>query len=335
MAKQSPSWRSELANLVVDPGDLGLPARATRGIEAVSRTFPLRIPTHLLAALDPEGPRGPIGRQLIPDNRELAEGGAADPLGEEAFEVEPGVIQRFEDRLLALVSSTCPVHCRHCNRKRFWKEPPAVAGPEEIARALRRRRNIREVILSGGEPLLLSDRWLRRLLSAARSSKQVELVRIHTRIPWSLPSRVTDGLVRTLKRHRPLWLSLHFNHARELTAPTCVALSKLREAGLPMLNQAVLLRGINDSVNAQLELGRALVANGVKPHYLFQLDRARGTLHFQVPMPRAAELIGSLQGRYSGLLIPHLLIDLPGRRGKVPVTRSSMNVLAPTSKNDQ
>ncbi len=311
------TWRDQLFRSVTDPARLGI---KTRGLQTVSRVYPLRITPHLLALLDPHDPRCPVRRQVVPDLREIGPGGEPDPLGEEAFQVEKGVLCRFGDRLLALVSSRCPVHCRHCNRKRYWSAPGPVAGPSEIARAVCNHRGAREVILSGGEPLLLSDRALDQRLQAARSRSRIDLVRVHSRIPVTLPSRITPGLVRLLKKHRPLWFVTHFNHEKELCAPAKNSLARLRDAGIPLLNQAVLLRGVNDSVAAQAALGRALAACGVKPHYLFQLDRAAGTLHFQVPMRRALDLITRLRARHSGLLVPHLLVDLPGRDGKVEIT---------------
>jgi len=311
------TWRAELSRSVTDPARLGIPQRLTDA-------YPLRITLHLLKLMDLDNPRCPIRRQMVPHPRELDPGGQSDPLGEEAFQVEKGVLCRFGDRLLALVSAGCPAHCRHCNRKRYWARPGPVAGPGQIARAVSKNRDVREVILSGGEPLLLSDRALDELLQAARSRSRVDLVRIHSRIPVTLPSRITPGLVRTLKKHRPLWFVTHFNHEKELCAPSARSLALLRNAGIPLLNQAVLLRGVNDSVTAQAALGRALLKAGVKPHYLFQLDRAAGTLHFQVPMRRALDIIARLRARHSGLIVPHLLADLPGKAGKVPITPSAV-----------
>lgn len=311
------TWRDELSRSVTDPQRLGI-------ANLVTGTYPLRITPHLLKLMDLKNPRCPVRRQVVPHPRELDSGGQADPLGEEAFQVEPGVLCRFGDRLLALVSARCPVHCRHCNRKRYWAAPGPVAGAKEIARAVSKNRSVREVILSGGEPLLLSDRALDDRLRAARSRSRVDLVRIHSRVPVTLPARITPGLVRTLKKHRPLWFVTHFNHAKELCALAKRSLARLRDAGIPLLNQAVLLRGVNDSVAAQAGLGRALSAAGVKPHYLFQLDRAAGTLHFQVSMRRALELIARLRAKHSGLIVPHLLADLPGKAGKVPITPSAV-----------
>lgn len=308
---------SKLTRSVTDPSRLGI---SSGRLMEVVRTYPLRVTPHLLSIMDLKNPRCPVRRQMIPDPRELAPGGHRDPLDEESFLVETGVVCRFGERLLALVSASCPIHCRHCNRKRYWSAPGPVAGPGEIARAVSKNPDVREVILSGGEPLLLSDRALDDRLQAARSRARVDLLRIHSRIPLALPARITPGLLRVLKRHRPLWFVTQFNHEKELSAESRRSLGRLRDAGIPLLNQAVLLRGVNDSLAAQAALGRALAAAGVKPHYLFQLDRAAGTLHFQVPMRRALDIITRLRARHSGLIVPHLLVDLPGKAGKVPIT---------------
>jgi lysine 2,3-aminomutase len=319
MKRKQHSWQADLSSSINHPEQIDLGTRKIKQIEKVVKTFPLRIPRHILQRIDFTNPRCPIGKQAIPDIKELDSEGTVDPLLEEAFRIEPGIIQRFDDRLLALVSATCPLLCRHCNRKRYWKRPPELATAKDISRALARRKKVKEVILSGGDPLMLSNRVLNDLLNAARSAPQVELVRIHSRIPFSLPSRIEPSLIKILKRHRPLWFLTQFNHIKELSSQSRQALTKIIEAGIPVLNQAVLLRGINDSVKAQLDLCRALVATGVKPHYLFQLDRACGTLHFQVSDKRALEIIDRLQRNYSGLLIPRLMIDLPGKEGKLPL----------------
>ena len=311
------TWHDQLSRSLIDPSRLGIPHKVTDA-------YPLRITPHLLRLMDLQNPRCPIRRQMVPDPRELRSGGRRDPLDEESFQVEPGVLCRFGDRLLALVSTGCPAHCRHCNRKRYWKAPGPVAGCREIARAVSKNPGVHEVILSGGEPLLLSDRALDERLQAARSRSRIDLVRVHSRVPVTLPARITPGLVRVLKKHRPLWFVTHFNHAKELCTQSKRALARLRDAGIPLLNQAVLLRGVNDSVTAQAGLGRALAGAGVKPHYLFQLDRAAGTLHFQVPMQSALNIITRLRARHSGLIVPHLMVDLPGKAGKVPVTPSAV-----------
>jgi len=323
MSVKSATWQKELAASLDDPAQLDLSAATLRRLRRVNKVFPIRISPHVLSLIDLKNPRCPIRRQVIPSVRELDQNGSPDPLEEEPCRVGPGLVQRFNDRLLALVSASCPVNCRHCNRKRNWNKAVDLAGPEDIAGWLSGRRKVREVILSGGEPLLHSDRQLDRLLEASRSAEQIEIVRIHSRAPFSLPSRITSGLLRVLKRYQPLWMITQFNHSRELSSQAGQALKRLRGAGIPVLNQAVLLRGVNDSVKAQVQLGRALVSNGVKPHYLFQLDRASGTLHFQVPVKRAMQLIGRLQSNYSGLLVPRLVVDLPRHEGKVPISPSA------------
>lgn len=312
------------------PGQLPLPERTRRRAVATAQTYPMRVPPVLVRLADWRNPRCPIRRQLLPDPRELNPGGELDPLDELAHQVAPAVLRRFPDRLLALVAATCPVLCRHCNRKRTWAESFSPAGPEQIATALSAAgRRIKEVILSGGEPLLNSDRSLGRLLAAARSRPGVELVRIHTRAPVALPERITHRLVRMLARHDPVWVVTHFNTARELGEQARAALARMRAAGVPLLNQAVLLRGVNDSVSAQVALGRALVAAGVRPYYLFQLDRAAGTLHFQVPLERGLDIVARLRAGHSGLLVPHYMGDLPGRGGKVPLTPGAVIRLTP------
>lgn len=306
---------------LTEPGQLPLSNRARRRAERAAEVYPMRVPPTLARLADWSNPRCPIRRQLLPDPRELEAGGELDPLDEGRHEIAPAVLRRFPDRLLALVSSTCPVLCRHCNRKRIWSKPVAPAGPDGVGAALAKAgRRIKEVILSGGEPLLQSDAAIGRLLEAARSRPGVELVRIHTRAPVALPERISAGLVRVLRRHEPLWVVTHFNAAAELGPEARAALARLRGAGIPVLNQAVLLKGVNDSTRAQAALGRALVAQGVRPYYLFQLDRAAGTLHFQVPLKRGLAIVGGLRAKHSGLLVPHYMGDLPGRGGKVPLT---------------
>ncbi len=325
MKRRHTKWRQDLASTIIQPDQLDLPESKAAKIEAVSQDFPMRIPPAFLSRMDLENPRCPVALQVIPDARELDLHGDEDPLEEENHWVVPGIVQRFPDRLLALVSSSCPIHCRHCNRKRYWKgRQQPVAGPDELLLALKKRPKTREIIFSGGDPLMLADNQLARLLGIVRDTPNIDITRIHTRVPCSLPSRITTGLVGLLKRHQPLWMSVQFNHASELGIAQKQALIKLRNAGIPVLNQAVLLRGINDSVKAQYNLGKVLLVSGVKPHYLFQLDRAAGTLHFQVPTKKAQMLIHRLRSRYSGLLIPHLLLDLPGNAGKVSAAPSAV-----------
>ncbi len=317
MSRSRQHWRRVLAASLTDPNSLPLPERARRRAARAAARYPMRIPPGLARRIDWSNPRCPIRRQVLPDPRELAAGGAADPLDEERFSPAPGLVRRFGDRLLALVASSCPVLCRHCNRKRMWSRPQRPADAEALGRSLAGSGRVREVILSGGEPLLLGDGALAALLAAARSRPGVELVRIHSRAPVALPERITPALARLLARHGPLWFVTQVNCAAEIDADVRRAFDRLRAAGVGLLNQATLLRGVNDSLRAQVALGRALVAAGVKPYYLFQLDRAAGTLHFQVPLQRGLRIMARLRAGHSGLLVPHYMADLPGRGGKV------------------
>lgn len=291
---------------------------------AAARVFPLRLTSYLSQRLPLEDPAHPLCRQFLPDRAELEGAGPPDPLDEERFRVGPGLIRRFPDRLLSLAAADCPIHCRHCNRKRRWGASPDVATPAALARAVRRLPGVREVILSGGEPLSLSDARLAEFLAAARARPGVEIVRIHTRMPLAHPARITPALVRLLRRHRPLWLVTQFNHASELFPEVRAALRRLLDGGVPLLNQAVLLRGVNDSAAALRSLGEALVLCGVKPYYLFSLDRACGTLHFQVPLERARRMVRELRAATSGLALPQFVADLPGAGGKVPLEKDAL-----------
>ncbi len=320
MTSKSDSWRAQVRRCIVSSDDLPLSSRTKRALAPVIEKYPMRLPPHLAQLIDWNDPRCPIKRQVLPSLNELHDAGCADPLDEERFSVAPGVIRRFDDRLLALVHHTCPILCRHCNRKRTWLAPFVPAGTQDIAKALSKSSHIKEVILSGGEPLLLSNKSLDSLLCAARSKPGVQVLRIHSRAPMSLPSRITPALVRMLKRHDPLWFVTHFNTHKEMSAQSRRALAILRSAGIPVLNQAVLLRGVNDSTRALAALGRALVSAGVKPYYLFQLDMATGTTHFQVPLRRGLEIVSRLQRNHSGLLVPRYMADLPGRGGKVELS---------------
>lgn len=315
----SKQWLKRYKSATVHLADLPLSNREKKRLAPVVQKYPMRIPPHLAGLIDWDDPRCPIKKQVLPSIAELDDTGCADPLDEERFMVEPGLIRRFDDRLLALVHHSCPVLCRHCNRKRTWLHHLVPAKADDIGRALSKAGHIKEVILSGGEPLMLSDAALDSLLSAARSRPGVELVRIHSRAPVSLPSRITRDLTRMLQRHDPVWFVTHFNTHKEMSARSRRALAILRSAGIPVMNQAVLLRGVNDSTKAQVALGRALVSAGVKPYYLFQLDMATGTTHFQVPIRKGLEIVTRLQRNHSGLLVPRYMADLPGKGGKVEI----------------
>lgn len=285
--------------------------------------FPIAVTPHLLSLIDRSDPSCPIRRQLVPAAREGKPGlgDLKDPLGEEAHEVAPELIQRYPDRALLLVSDRCAVYCRFCTRSRMVG---AGGGPRSLAKLapafeyLRAHPQIRDVIVSGGDPLALSTSRLLGIIEALRSIPSVETIRLATRVPVALPMRITDELLTALRPHHPLWVMTHFNHPRELDVEATRALHRLADAGFPVMNQTVLLRGVNDRAETLTELFRALVRSRVRPYYLLQMDPVRGTSHLRTPVQTGIDLMEQLQGRLSGIALPKLIMDTPGGFGKIP-----------------
>ncbi len=254
-------------------------------LEAVVAAFPMKINPYFLSLI--HSPDGPLGRQVIPSVAELEDMGCSqDPLSEEGQAPVPQVIHRYPHRVVFLVSNQCAVHCRFCMRKRRVAHTPQVASAllEQGLDYIRRTTRINEVILSGGDPLLLSDMRLKEILEALRRFEHIRLLRIHTRVPNVLPQRVTPALAACLKPFQPLYLNIHFNHPAELTPQSSAACALLADAGIPLGSQTVLLKGINDDAQILRQLMEGLLVMRVKPYYLHQLDRVPGTRHFQVPI---------------------------------------------------
>ena len=246
----------------------------------------------------------------------------ADPLAEERDSPVPGLTHRYPDRVLLLVSNMCSMYCRHCTRKRRVGDENSNPTRESISRAIDYIRNtprVRDVLLSGGDPFLLPDSHLDWILTELRSIEHVEVVRIGTRTPVVLPYRITDDLVRMLKKHHPLWLNVHFNHPRELTASATEALNKLADAGIPLGNQSVLLADVNDCPKIMRALVHGLVKRRVRPYYIYQCDLSEGLTHFRTPIGKGIEIVESLRGHTSGFAVPTYVIDAPGGGGKIPV----------------
>ncbi len=268
-------------------------------------------------------PRDPIGLQSIPDDRELsvAPGEKADPLQEEAHRKAPLIIHRYPDRVLFLVSNTCPVYCRFCTRRRtVGRKPfPTQKQIQDSLAYLQNQPGIREVILSGGDPLMLSDKKLVHLLASLREINHIRVIRIGTRAPVTLPQRVTPELISALKPFHPIFILTQFNHPAEVTAESRQACTRFVEAGFPVLNQSVLLRGVNDSEEVLLELVEQLVAIRVIPYYLHQLDPVAGTRHFEVSEERGKQLIRYLREHTGGLAVPTYVRDDPEAPSKVPL----------------
>jgi len=274
-----------------------------------------------LALADPADPRDPILPQVLPDPAESAtDGGAPDPFEEEALEIVPGVVHRYGDRALFLLTNWCTTLCRHCMRKREWEGRFRTLSDEEVDRAIdaiAARPEIRDVLLSGGDPLNLAPAFLGRVLARLRERCDLDCLRIGSRVPVTLPQRIDAELLAALAPAAPLWLNTHFNHARELSADSIAAVARLTRAGVVVSNQGVLLRGVNDTPDDLLALSRALLRAGLRAYYLHQCDPVAGVRHFRVGLARALELVRSLNGRVSGLAIPRLMVDLPGGGGKV------------------
>ena len=291
-----------------------------RPLVAVAAQYPMRITPYYLRLIEQVG--DPIWKQCVPDLRELAEDGLRDPLAEEDHSPVPAVIHRYPDRVIFYVSGSCASYCRFCTRKR-------KVGCAESALSFRELREgidyiaanpqIRDVIFSGGDPLLLPDPVLQDLLARVYAIPHVEIIRLGTRVPVTLPERITDRLCAMLKKFQPLYLNTHFNHPRELTKQATEACARLVDAGIVLGNQTVLLRGINDQPEIIGELFRGLLKMRVRPYYLHQMDLTRGTGHFRTPVKTGMEIMQSLRGPVSGLASPHYVIDLPGGKGKVPL----------------
>jgi lysine 2,3-aminomutase len=279
---------------------------------------------YYLSLISPDDPDDPIRKQAIPSVLELTMGavGLEDPLEEERDSVVPGLVHRYPDRVLVVLTNICPMFCRHCTRKREWWKGGWVRTPAEIGAILeyiREHREVRDVIISGGDPLVLSTRRLEDVISGIRRISHVEIIRIGSRFPVVLPQRIDEELCSMLSRYSPIWFNTHFNHSREITPEAARACERLLRSGVPVNNQSVLLRGVNDTVRAQMELCHGLLRIKVRPYYLFQCDEVQGTEHLRTPVAQGIKIIEGMRGHTSGLAVPTFVVDLPHGGGKVPL----------------
>ena len=329
-ARAADDWRKIVSNSVVSADQLrkstGVPAESVR---PVIERYPMRINPYFLSLI--RTPDDPIGRQVIPDPAELDEEGvsengyADDPFCEEALSPVGSLVHRHPDRVLFLVSGFCAVYCRHCMRKRNAGRKSAVTA-DAVRRAaayIGKACRVREVILSGGDPLLLRDAFLEEILAQMAAIDHVERIRIHTRVPCVLPARITPGLVGMLSRFSPLFVNIQFNHPDELTREAADACGMLADAGIVLGSQSVLLKGVNDDAAVLARLMEKLLSIRVRPYYLHHPDPVRGTAHFGVSRERGVEIMRRLRASVSGMAIPHYVVDLPGGRGKVPAEEVS------------
>jgi lysine 2,3-aminomutase len=322
-------FRSRLTNIDELARFIPLSAQEQTQLRLVTAKYPLSITPYYLCLIDPSDPGDPIRRQAIPAFEEiaLAEMGVEDPLGEAEDSPVPGLVHRYPDRVLMVLTNLCPMLCRHCTRKREWQHGVWVRTTGEIEAMLDYIRNnkiIRDVIISGGDPLTLSTSRLEDVISRLRQIEHVEIIRIGTRFPVVLPQRIDDELCVMLSRYGPIWLNTQFNHPHEITPESAAACDRLLRSGVPVSNQSVLLRGVNDSVETQIKLCHKLLKIKVRPYYLFQCDEVQGTEHLRTPVEAGIEIIEGMRGHTSGLAVPTFVVDLPQGGGKVSLQPNYM-----------
>lgn len=292
-------------------------------VRKIAGLFRVQITPYYAGLIKEKG--DPIYRQVVPDIAELEErDGTADPLSEDDDSPVPGLVHRYPDRVLFLVSHLCASYCRFCTRKRKVGDPQKIHPRyiEEGVGYIRSHQEVRDVVISGGDPLMLGDRKLEYILKLLRDIPHVEILRIGTRIPCFLPQRITPALVAMLKKYHPLYLNVHFNHPDEITEESARALGLLADAGIPLGNQTVLLRGVNDDPVVMKRLMQKLLTVRVRPYYIYQADYVKGTAHLRTTVEKGVEIMETLRGWTSGLAVPYYVIDAPGGGGKIPIVPS-------------
>ncbi|HSW09386.1 MAG TPA: lysine 2,3-aminomutase [Bacillota bacterium] len=321
-------WRWQVSNRISSIEQLAkvvhLSPAALLDVEECLKTFRMAITPYYASLIDPQDPGCPIRQQAIPTRAEVSQGqdDALDPLFEDTDSPVPGLTHRYPDRVLFIVTDQCSMYCRHCTRRRMAGQTdhaPTRAELEARLDYVRRTPCIRDVVLSGGDALLVSDALLDHLLGELRSIPHVEIVRLATRTPVVLPQRITPEFCRMVRKHHPVYVNTHFNHPSELTREAVGACERLADAGVPLGNQTVLLRGVNDCPHVMRRLMHGLLKARVRPYYLYQCDLSRGIQHFRTPTSRGIEIIEHLRGHTSGLAVPAYCIDGPGGAGKIPL----------------
>jgi len=321
-------WRWHFRNRITTVEELAkfipLSAKEQTQLKLVTGKYPLSITPYYLCLINPDDPDDPIKKQAVPSFQEvtLVGMGLEDPLDEEGDSVVPGLVHRYPDRVLMVLTNLCPMLCRHCTRKREWQHGGWVHTPAEVEAMLdyiRLNKRVRDVIISGGDPLTLSTHRLEQVLSGLRQIEHVEIVRLGTRFPVVLPQRIDDELCAMLSKYGPIWLNTQFNHPREITLESALACDRLLRSGVPVSNQSVLLCGVNDTVETQMKLCQGLLKIKVRPYYLFQCDEVQGTEHLRTPVETGIKIIEGMRGHTSGLAVPTFVVDLPQGGGKIPL----------------
>jgi len=321
-------WRWQFENRITTVDQLkavvNLTPEEEEGVARCLARLRMAITPHYASLIDPDDPDCPVRKQAIPVVQELSMGehDLMDPLDEEVDSPVPHVTHRYPDRVLFLVTSVCSTYCRHCTRRRFAGHTDRAIAQDELLEGIeyiRETPEIRDVLISGGDPLTLPDETLEFIMSELRAIPHVEIIRIGTRTPVVMPQRITPALCKMLKKYHPLWLNTHFNHPKEITPEARKACEMLADAGVPLGNQTVLLKGVNDCPHIMKKLVHELVKIRVRPYYIYQCDLSMGIEHFRTSVGKGIEIIERLRGHTSGFAVPTFVVDAPGGGGKIPV----------------
>jgi len=323
------SWKWHFQNRITTVEQLARLVALTRDqscrLKHVSKEYPLSITPFYVALASGDDLSDPVLRQSVPSLEETACAGIGedDPLKEQSHSPVPGLVHRYPDRVLMVVTDICPVFCRHCTRKREWRHGISWVRSASVIEAgidyIRNNTAIRDVIISGGDPLVLDNARLGLILKRLRAIEHVEIIRIGTRFPVVLPQRIDEGFCRIVEEYGPIWLNTQFNHPNEVTPEASQAVQKLMRAGVPVNNQSVLLRGINDSVAVQMRLVHELLKIRVRPYYLYHADEVRGTEHFRTSIETGIDIVEGLTGHTSGFSVPTFVVDAVNGGGKIPL----------------
>jgi lysine 2,3-aminomutase len=326
--EQWSDWKWQVANRIETVEELKklvpLTQEEEEGAKECLKTLRMAITPYYLSLIDPTDPHDPVRKQAVPSALELhkSEADLLDPLHEDTDSPVPGLTHRYPDRVLLLITDQCSMYCRHCTRRRFAGQTDDCMPMERIDKAIDYIKNtpeVRDVLLSGGDALLVEDETLEYIIKRLREIPHVEIIRIGSRTPVVLPQRITPALVEMLKKYHPVWLNTHFNHANEITEESARACELMANAGIPLGNQSVLLRGVNDCVHVMKELVHELVKIRVRPYYIYVCDLSMGLEHFRTPVSKGIEIIEGLRGHTSGYCVPTFVVDAPGGGGKTPV----------------
>ena len=326
--EQWTDWKWQVKNRIETLEDLKkyvtLTPEEEEGVKKTLQTLRMAITPYYISLIDPNNPDCPVRKQAVPTGKETYQSPAdlLDPLHEDEDSPVPGLTHRYPDRVLLLITDMCSMYCRHCTRRRFAGQKDGESAIDRIDKAIEyiaKTPQVRDVLLSGGDSLCVSDERLEYIISRVRAIPHVEIIRLGSRTPVVCPQRITDDLVNMLKKYHPVWLNTHFNHPQEVTKEAAEACAKLANAGIPLGNQTVLLRGVNDCVNTMKKLMHELVKMRVRPYYIYQCDLSMGIEHFRTPVSKGIEIIEGLRGHTSGYAVPTFVVDAPGGGGKTPV----------------